>query len=396
VLTYNGKCASAKLPAIVLIVAVLSLVAGCKRAASPKQTTAATQPSPEQQSHHPVGGSAIPVAQTKYFKGSIGSALDLQMKLVQEGDNLKGNYFYQKVGTKIDLKGTVDKEGNLFLEEFDASGKQTGVFKGLWKMDEYGIINLVGNWSKPNSDKKTAFSIYEEPIEFSGTTELVAKTIKETNKKLNYEIDAEYPQVVGAADNRFDKFNQESRNIVTRRVAEFKKHMAEAEPAEESVSDSSSGGSDLGAGYTVGLARDNLISIKFDIGGYYKGAAHPNSFSEVLNYDVTNGKIIKLGDLFAPNSKFLQTISAYSIKDLKSQAKAGGANSMLTDETIQDGAGADPKNFKSWNITKKGLEISFDSYQVGPYAAGPQRVVIPYSALKTIIKPDGPLAGFVK
>jgi Protein of unknown function (DUF3298)/Deacetylase PdaC len=386
---------SAKLVSIVLTLAMLSVVLSCKRAAS-TQTTASPQSSTQPQNHHPEGGPATPVAEIRYFKGSIGSALDLQMKLVREGESLKGHYFYQKVGTKIDLKGTVDQDGNLVLEEFDSSGKQTGVFKGLWKRDEDGIINLVGNWSKPNSDKKAAFSIYEEPIEFSATTELVAKTIKETNKKLNYEIDAEYPQVVGATDSRFDKFNQESRNVVARRVAEFKKHMAEAEPAEESVSDSSSMGSDLGAGYTVGLARDNLISIKFDIGGYYKGAAHPNSNSEVLNYDVTNGKILKLSDLFTPNSKYLQIISAHSIKDLKNQAKSDGADSMLSDETIQEGAGPDPKNFKSWNITKKGLEISFDSYQVGPYVAGPQRVVIPYSALKEIIKPDGPIAGFVK
>jgi Protein of unknown function (DUF3298)/Deacetylase PdaC len=387
---------SAKLVSIVLTLTMLSVVVSCKRTASTQQTTAPPQSSAQPQSHHPEGGPATPVAETRYFKGSIGSALDLQMKLVREGESLKGNYFYQKVGTKIDLKGTLDQDGNLFLEEFDASGKPTGVFKGLWKRDEDGVINLVGNWSKPNSDKKAAFSIYEEPIEFSGATELVAKSIKETNKKLNYEINAEYPQVVGATDNRFDKFNQESRNVVARRVAEFKKHMAEAEPGEESVSDSSSTGSDLGAGYTVGLARDNLLSIKFDIGGYYRGAAHPNSFSEVLNYDVPNGKILKLGDLFTPNSKYLQTISAYSIRDLKRQAKSGGADSMLTDETIQEGAGPDPKNFKSWNITKKGLEISFDSYQVAPYAAGPQRVVIPYSVLKEIIKADGPLAGFVK
>jgi hypothetical protein len=106
--------------------------------------------------------------------------------------------------------------------------------------------------------------------------------------------------------------------------------------------------------------------------------------------------VLKLADLFKPGAKYLQTISSYSIKDLKSQSKAQGADSMLTDQTIADGAGPDLKNFKSWTITKKGLAISFDSYQVAPYVAGPQRVVIPYSALKDIIKPDGPVGIFVK
>jgi hypothetical protein len=42
------------------------------------------------------------------------------------------------------------------------------------------------------------------------------------------------------------------------------------------------------------------------------------------------------------------------------------------------------------------LKITFDPYQVGPYVAGPHVVVVPYSVLKPIIKPDGLLARFAK
>jgi len=77
-----------------------------------------------------VAGGETPAPQTKYFKGSIGSSLDLQMKLVRTGDQLAGSYFYQKVGTRINLRGNVDKSGNLTLEEFDQAGKQTGFSKG--------------------------------------------------------------------------------------------------------------------------------------------------------------------------------------------------------------------------------------------------------------------------
>jgi Protein of unknown function (DUF3298)/Deacetylase PdaC len=377
-------------------VVLLIAVTGCRKTAAPTaQAPAATQPAPgEQQYHHPEGGSATSMTQTKYFKGSIGSTLGLQMKLVRDGDSLAGNYFYQKVGTKIDLKGTVDKEGNLALEEFDSSGKPTGVFKGIWKTDEDGLINLAGNWSKPNSEKKTAFSIHEEPIEISGGAEIVAKAIKETNKKLKYEIDAEYPQVVGAADGRFDKFNQEVRSLITSKIAEFKKQMSEKQAEEAATTETEAMSSDLGAGYTVGLAKDDLVSVEFDIGGYYQGAAHPNSYTQVINYDVKNGKVLKLADLFKPGAKYLQAISSYSIKNLTALSKS--KDSMLTDETINSGAGPEAKNYRSWTITKKGLGITFDSYQVGPYVAGPQRVVIPYSALKDIIRPDGPLGEFVK
>jgi hypothetical protein len=155
-------------------------------------------------------------------------------------------------------------------------------------------------------------------------------------------------------------------------------------------------GSDFGVGYSIGIARDDLISVEFDIGGYYAGAAHPNSYTEVLNFDLKNGKALRLADLFKPGAKYLQVVSTYSINDLKAQAKSKGPDSMLSDDTIRSGAGPDPKNFKSWTITRKGLSLTFDAYQVAPYAAGPQNVLIPYSALKDIIRSDGPLAGFVK
>ena len=94
------------------------------------------------------GGGTTPALPAKYFKGSIGDSLDLQMKLMRNGDQLTGSYSYTKVGTKIDLRGRVDKDGNLTLEEFDPNGKQTGVFQGLWKTDgPDGPITIAGNWS---------------------------------------------------------------------------------------------------------------------------------------------------------------------------------------------------------------------------------------------------------
>jgi hypothetical protein len=155
-------------------------------------------------------------------------------------------------------------------------------------------------------------------------------------------------------------------------------------------------GSDLSIGYSIALARDDLISVVFDVGSYSAGAAHPNSYSEVVNFDLRNGKQLKLADLFQPGSKHLQSIATYCIADLKKQGKKQGEESMLDDDWIQRGAGPDAENYGSWTIGKKGLGIIFDSYQVAAYAAGPQHVLVPYSALKDLIKPDGPIAQFVK
>jgi hypothetical protein len=380
-----------------LIILCLLVSFGCRKTSTPAPSATAPAAAPASQLNHPEGGNA-PAPQAKYFRGSIGSSLDLQMKLLRAGDQLSGSYFYQKVGTKIDVRGNVDKDGNLTLEEFDPSGKQTGVFKGIWKVDpQDGLIALAGNWSKPpnekGSDKKTAFSLHEEPIAFTGDAELVSKQIKESNRKLMYELAAQYPQLSGGNNPNFEKFNQTARALVTKKVAEFKKNMAETEgePKPEG-----SMGSDLEVSYTVALAQDDLISAGFNVYSYYQGAAHPNSFSEVLNYDLKNGKQLKLSDLFKPGAKFLQTISKYCIDDLKKQMKAGVAEGDVDNQWIENGAGPVAKNYQSWTITRKGLGINFDAYQVGPYAAGPQFVTVPYSALKDLINPDGPIAQFAK
>jgi hypothetical protein len=152
-------------------------------------------------------------------------------------------------------------------------------------------------------------------------------------------------------------------------------------------------GSDLTIGYQFELAQDDLISLLFSVSSYYQGAAHPNSYSEVVNYDLKNGKVLKLADLFQPGAKYLQAISSYCIEDLKKQSKGDG---MLDESSIKSGAAPSPKNYQDWTITKKGLGINFDAYQVGPYAAGPQFVNVPYSALKELINPEGPVGQFVK
>lgn len=380
--------------ALVLIVGIVA--AGCRRSSAPPPTGPSTAATPTPQLTDVQGGTA-PAAQTKYFKGSIGTTLDLQMKLVRAGDQLSGSYFYQRIGTRINLRGKIQPDGNFTLDEFDQAGKQTGVFQGVWGVDaQDGLATLAGFWSKPEEksfEKKTAFSVHEEPIALTSEVEIVSKQVKESNKKLMYEIAVQYPQFEGGNNPNFEKFNQLVRGSVMKKVTGFKKDVAPEEGEEPRPEGSM--GSDLSVGYTVLLAQDDVISVQFDIGSYYMGAAHPNSYTEVINYDLKNGKQLKLSDLFKPGAKYLQPIANYCIADLKKQ-RATEKGQALTDSEIDSGAAPVAKNYQSWTITKKGLGINFDAYQVGPYAAGPQFVMVPYAAVKDVINPEGPLAQFAK
>ncbi len=383
--------AGRKLILILLSITFVCYLGACRKPATRAVATSKNPPSVEVSQ---IPGDVMAAGETIYFRGSIGSDLELQMKLVRAAGKLSGTYFYRKVGTKIDVRGTIDNSGSVVLEEFDENGKQTGIFKGVWKTNEDGLIELSGNWSKPDGSKSAAFTLTQELVEFSHGVEIVARQIKEKNKKLNYEIDAEYPQLTGSSDANFEKFNEAARSLVTKQVNAFRAEMADS--ASEPNRVASETGSDLGAGYTIALANDDLISVLFDIGGYYAGAAHPNSGTDVINFDLRNGKPLKLADLFKPGAKYLPVLANYCIQDLKKQSKQEGEDGMLDDDWIKRGAGPSLNNYRSWTISKRGLGITFDSYQVGPYAAGPQYVVVPYSALKDVINPDGPIGQFVK
>jgi hypothetical protein len=70
-----------------------------------------------------------PSDETRVFRGSIDYKYKIEMRLVRAGDRLSGTYAYEKVGTNINLSGTIDGKGNFTLRESDNGGNQTGEFR---------------------------------------------------------------------------------------------------------------------------------------------------------------------------------------------------------------------------------------------------------------------------
>jgi hypothetical protein len=322
-------------------------------------------------------------ASGRIFRGAIADK-KVQLTLVREGNQLSGTYFYQKIGSDISLKGQIKGE-DFTLQEFDNSGKQTGEFKGKWtEPQNQPGASLEGTWSKPGGKDALNFYGTEQNIDYG--LRVGTKEIKEEDKKNKYSISVEYPELTGATNPNVDKFNQEVKNLATKEVGDFKK--GQQEQSAEDLPPDSEMGSDLSMDYDVVLATNELVSVIFDVSNFEAGAAHPSNYSHVINYDLKNGKVLKLSDLFKPGSDYLNTISRYAINDLKKQPEQEGVD----DEWRQNGAGPKEENYESWNISKKGLAITFDQYQVASYAAGPQHVLVPYPALKDMVRPDGPLA----
>lgn len=192
-----------------------------------------------------------------------------------------------------------------------------------------------------------------------------------------YTLTASTPQLNGSDDPRVKAFNQRLSDLVEKEVDLWRQSFRELPVTPLS------NGSFLKVTYTLVHQFDEIWSLKFDFSFYSDGAAHPGDYSLTLNYDLGQGRELALGDLFLANSNYLEAISAFCIAELGKQPFFEGP--------FTDGAQPTPENYRNWNITPAGLMVTFDTYQVGPGAAGPQTVVVPWSQLSAEVDPQGPL-----
>jgi Deacetylase PdaC/Protein of unknown function (DUF3298) len=217
-------------------------------------------------------------------------------------------------------------------------------------------------------------------------SELKIRAIKNTEdlKELNAAIKTETARLDGG-DGQAEKFNQTISDFVGKEVESFK---SQARADKNENAGRPGPGFELDLSYEVKYSARDLISIVYS--EYtFTGGAHGNTASESFNYDIARGEMLALADLFTPDSNYLKVISAYCIEALKKRE--------LSDEAwIRGGAEAEKNNYSTWNIVPGGLLVTFDAYQVAAYADGPQEVVVPFSVLKEIIKPGGPLEKFTK
>jgi hypothetical protein len=213
--------------------------------------------------------------------------------------------------------------------------------------------------------------------ETPGPPPMVVTHQKLVDGKNLYTINLIYPVLEGSTDPLFDLFNQEVEKTVNSIQQEFLDNLKKF----PTTPDPNLPPSFLGSDYRITNGNAGLLSVLFTVNYYVSGAAHPNQYALTLNLDIAAGKVLNLSDLFKPGADYLKIISDYCIQDLKKQDKL----------EFDSGALPKPENYGSWNITKEGLLISFDPYQVASYAMGPQSVTVPYSALKDILEPSGPL-----
>jgi hypothetical protein len=214
---------------------------------------------------------------------------------------------------------------------------------------------------------------------------LTQQNIKEQSSPQDpkkYTIQVVYPVLLNS--NRAEAFNEDVRSLIEGQITDFKSSLNE-ENISLMLPEIQNATSTFIIDYSIENQSDNIISVLFETENSLVDSAHPWHFLASVNFDLTNGKELSLADIFKPNSDYLSVISKYCSDDLIKQIKAGIYAS--TEEYLQASSALTPevKNFTVFSITKQGLGIYFQEYEVGSYAAGSGEVLIRWEVIQDIL-----------
>jgi len=177
-----------------------------------------------------------------------------------------------------------------------------------------------------------------------------------------------------------DAINTRVTDLVKNYIAEFKGQLSMG---------GGSGPCTLDGKFTVGLVSNKLLSVGYQISEYLGGASVGMKVGS-QSFGVADGAPFALADLFtteAAGAAVLSTQSRALLSALLGPSADIGWINTGTTPFISNFA-------QSWVFRSAGLEIAFPQIQVASAAEGTPTILIPWAALKSVLKPNGPAGQF--
>ena len=319
-------------------------------------------------------------AQTKTYRGQLNDK-HIQMELTRKDDVIVGTYFYDQFQKNLRLEGRYNNDGRFELRETDTVGRHTGSF--MCKRSEEpdtALSDLECDWTKPDGSGQLSAFLTEQTMQLPSGLTIKPRQVYERGRIVNLS----YPELVTTGRSSARNFTPPLLRKLRKSVNEFL-----PEPSDKDAS--------YDANYNVLLATDELISIEMEADSY-SGGPHPNEEWWTFNYDVRNDREFRLGDLIRDERGFKAAIWKYSANAInkladqleREDARTEGRQPEKKDPIVFDD---EPAEILAWGFTPKGVAVYFDFAHV---MAVFTKVVVPYSEVKTYVKPNVPIAKFVR
>jgi hypothetical protein len=205
--------------------------------------------------------------------------------------------------------------------------------------------------------------VSDAPNEVSGVAVVANRVAKRAE---SYEYSIEFPTFPG-----HEALNAEVADRIESLFGEF---IAEAEKNRAELA--SVGAHDapwppftLDIRWNAARLDGRYVSVAFE--SYrFTGGAHGMSRYESINYDLSEGRTLSIGDLLGSDPDWLVRLSDEAIAQLSERFPDG------FEEWFAKGAAPDPANFACFTFTRYTITVQFQLYQVAPYAYGAPSITI--------------------
>lgn len=304
------------------------------------------------------------ISQRFYYLGTVGEYA-VQLELTLNGDEATGSYYYNLIGTPIELRGQLAEDltetGQPYsLEELDENGKAVATFEGelSWDSLEFGN-SFIGAWTGDNG------------VTLPFSLERVAEFAEVSLQQGRIESRAIYPVFSGD-------------------LAGFNRAIDQTEQVESTLQFFEEGQDyqtkgELYNGWTLILEHDikyaseNFVSILVPI-YTYTGGAHGNTGFDTLNLLKEEGAVrrLELRDVFTQSAD-LKPLLENITEELEAQQASFIVDGSVT-LTEQD--------LSVFTLSPEGITFHFAPYQVASYAEGIFEVTVPLESPEDMLRPE--------
>lgn len=320
------------------------------------------------------------------FSGTIGKTITLDFDLTfrnsyNNDSSVFGQYFYSKNGQPVYIDGVFRPDSSITLYEYNDTGVVKAEFNGTLIKGEL----FTGTRKDIKSKQEFPFSctvnrrgIKVYPATYKAVNCARADSIKKLPAAKRENEDTTCSSVT-LSWMHFNSGNKQIDAVLSDSVMATVLSWNVA-PSFGKLFDFQDATTEF---YEV---RENWVSVLYNerqllsvLTGFYEyqfGAAHPGSTFEIRNYDLATGKQLKLKDVFGEKN----------LEELRKKAEIYfiRTNGALEDWNFENGKFTLSENF---SLTRGGLVLRYNVYEVGAYSQGAPEVFIPLTEIKPLAVP---------
>ena len=140
------------------------------------------------------------------------------------------------------------------------------------------------------------------------------------------------------------------------------------------------------------IVRQDSSLTTLQIDGYiYQGGAHGSSSTTFINWNTKSHSSIKLVDILVTGYNNKLTAIADTI--FRQQEQLSDTSSLARDYFFKDNKFALNDNYM---FTPIGIRFLYNQYEIKPYAAGKTDLFIPYTKIRSLLRPNTVITQYIK